>query len=154
MLDIGDVRDLVIRPALETLRLWTPAADQLLLGTALKESDGFRKLRQYGGGPAVGLWQMERATFDDLEGRYLLRRPELAERVRMLSHLALFEALAWNLAYACGLARVRYFMVPAPLPALDDIEAQARYWKQHYNTPGGRGTVAEYVETWQRYMDA
>jgi hypothetical protein len=152
VLSIADVRDLVIRPALEAIGLYSPAAEQLLIGTGLQES-GFRKLRQYGKGPALGLWQMEPFTHDDLWATYLNRKPDLAARLREICVDPAAGSLAWNLRYAAAMCRVKYYRVPAKLPAADDIEAQAAYWKMHYNTPLGRGTVAEYLETWHRYVN-
>ena len=32
-----------------------------------------------------------------------------------------------------------------PLPEAGDIEGQAAFWKQHYNTPFGVGTVSKYA---------
>ena len=48
---------------------------QLLLGTAAVESY-FIYRRQLGGGPAVGLWQMESRTARDIFDNYLRYRPE------------------------------------------------------------------------------
>ena len=31
------------------------------------------------------------------------------------------------------------------LPEAGDIEGQGQYWKTHYNTPLGKGTVTKYV---------
>ena len=60
-LNVRDLRVEVIRPALRALDLWSPAAEDLVLGTAAQES-GLAYLRQIGGGPALGLWQIEPAT--------------------------------------------------------------------------------------------
>lgn len=152
MLSLGDVRDLVVRPALQHIGLHSPAAEQLVLGTGLIES-GLKKLRQYGNGPALGLFQMEPFTHDDLWQTFLNRKPDLAARLRAICPDPAADKLPWNLQYAAAMCRVKYFRAPASLPALDDIEAQAAYWKLHYNTPLGRGKVAEYVETWHRYVD-
>lgn len=149
MLSLGDVRDLVIRPALKELGLHSPAAEQLLIGTALQES-GLKKLRQYGNGPALGLWQMEPFTHDDLWLNFLNRKKDLADRLREMCQEPTADKLTWNLRYAAAMCRVKYFQVPAKLPGYDDIPAQAAYWKRYYNTPLGRGTVAEYLETWHR----
>ena len=48
MLEPQQVRSLVIRPVIRRLGLWSPAAERLLLGTALTES-GLRHLRQVRG---------------------------------------------------------------------------------------------------------
>lgn len=151
MLDVGQVRALVIRPALEALHLHSVAAEELVLGTALQES-GLRYLQQLGGGPALGLWQMEPATHDDLWTNFLNYRPDLAERVRSLCATPICEALAGNLWYAAAMCRLHYFRRPEPLPEAGNITNMASYWKRFYNTSGGKGSVTEYLANWQKYM--
>ena len=34
---------------------------------------------------------------------------------------------------------------PEALPEAGDLEGQAAFWKQHYNTPLGAGTVGKYM---------
>lgn len=136
-------------------RLHSVAAVELLVGTALKESGGLRWRRQLNHGPARGLFQMEGATYDDIWRNYLAFRPVLAEAIRSAftpagGELA-FEQVTDDDAYAAVMARLKYLRVPAPLPPAGDVQAQAKYWKDHYNTKLGKGTVASYVETWAKY---
>jgi len=135
-----------IRPALAALRLGGPAAERLLLGTALTES-GLVHLRQVGGGPALGLYQIEPATHRDLWRTYLAYRPALAARLlRLAAPTGPGDAqLVWNLGYATGVARLIYRRRPEPLPPADDLEGLARYWKAHFNSAAGRGGVADFL---------
>ncbi|MFT9325008.1 MAG: hypothetical protein ABF537_12850, partial [Acetobacter sp.] len=57
-LDLAQFKALLVSPVLGQLELGGNAAVNLLTGTALVES-GLVWLRQNGGGPALGLWQME-----------------------------------------------------------------------------------------------
>jgi hypothetical protein len=136
-------------------RLSSAAAVELLLGTALKESGGLRWRRQLNNGPARGLFQMEGATYEDIWRNYLAFRPVLADAIRSAFTPAggelSFEQIVDDDAYAAVMARLHYLRVPAPLPAAGDVPAQAKYWKDHYNTKLGKGTVAGYVETWTTY---
>lgn len=152
MLDISQFRRAIIRPALETIELYSLAAEELMLGTALQES-GLRYLEQLGGGPALGLWQMEPETHDDIHDNYLVYRPELLQRLMLLTNLAIPLALTAQLWYAAAMCRIHYYRSPDPLPAAGDLPAQAAYWKRIYNTEQGRGTKAEYVANWRKYMD-
>ena len=52
------------------------------------------------------------------------------------------------------MARAHYLRVPEPLPDAGDVEALAAYWKQHYNTPAGAGSEAEFIDNYQRVVDA
>jgi len=142
--------DTVITPTTTALGLGGPAADQLLLGTALQES-GLKSRVQIGGGPALGLFQMEPATHDDCWKNFLAYRPGLAARIIALLPDGIkptASALENNDAYACGMARIKYLRAPQVLPSAGDLDGQAAYYKTYYNGPGA-ATVAEYVENWQ-----
>ena len=82
-MDPVDFHDYVIKPTLDQLNLDQPGASFLLLGTALVESN-LERVRQVGGGPALGVFQMEPATHASLWGDWLPRHQELA---RDLLHL-------------------------------------------------------------------
>lgn len=142
-IDVGQLRRLVIRPSLEYIGLWSQAAENLVVGTALTESRG-EYLKQLGSGPALGLWQMEPATHADIWEHFLAYQDDLADRVRGLQTVRaddFHEELVGNLFYAAAMCRVHYRRVPAALPLPGDKVGLARYWKEHYNTPAGAGTV-------------
>ncbi|MGE0289644.1 MAG: hypothetical protein AB7I42_25850 [Bradyrhizobium sp.] len=164
-LDLDQLREWVIRPVLAHLGSTSRALEQLLLGTAIQESRG-QYLKQLKGGPAVGLYQMEPATHDDIWRNYLAYHQALATRVRMLDLQMWYEnsaeEMAGNLYYATAMCAVHYLRRASikytrgdirearwPLPPADDIAAQARYYKRWYNTPQGRGSEAEYVQNWR-----
>lgn len=152
MIDIDQFRDLVIEPTLEHLGLYSVAATELVLGTALQESR-LTYIKQLGNGPAVGLFQMEPATHKDIWENFLRYRSDLTDKVRELAGQVATpapEEMIWNMRYACAMCRVHYRRVREPLPTAGDRPSQAAYWKQHYNTPLGRGTQTEYIENWER----
>ena len=62
MIDHAQFREHVVRYALKCTGTWSHAAENLVVGTALAES-GLKFLRQKGGGPALGLFQIEPSTF-------------------------------------------------------------------------------------------
>lgn len=153
MIDIGQFRSLVVRPTLERLDAHSAAAENLVLGTALQES-ALRYLHQLGSGPALGLFQMEPATHDDLWDSYLAHRADLRERVAALlaPGAARLDQLVWNLGYATAMCRVHYRRVPAALPDAGDVAGLAAYWKQYYNTPAGRGRPEEFIDKYERLV--
>ena len=105
VLDVKDFRKLVIQPTLVHLELWSEAAEILLLGTALTES-GLRYLKQRGGGPALGLFQIEKVTHEDIWTSYLMKdkNKKLQANVKwLLSRTPLDEQLIHNLAYATAI---------------------------------------------------
>lgn len=145
MLDLTDFREAIVRPTLLHLGLHNDAAENLVVGTAVQESR-LTYLRQIKG-PALGLYQIEAATHQDLWNNWLIRKGELGDKVRdLLSRVpSATDQLICNLRYATAICRLIYYRRPEPLPAADDIIGLAGYWKQHYNTHLGRGTESEFA---------
>ena len=147
MLDPRDFRLCIIRPTLVHLELWSEAAELLLLGTAITESN-LRWLRQKKGGPGLGLYQIEKVTHDDIWKSYLnkITKTKLKAKITWLaSRMPLEEQLIHNLAYATGIARIIYWRRPESLPEVGDITGLAKYWKNHYNTHLGAGKEEDLV---------
>jgi hypothetical protein len=146
----------VIRPALRQLGTpyATPAAEQLVLGTAATESS-LRWIYQRPDGPAVGLWQMEPSTFRWLRDGFLdgdsRGRAELRSGVRQLSMGSPPEPheLAGNLFLGAAFCRLRYLADPHVLPPAFDVVALAGTWKRVYNTHLGAGTPSNFIEAWE-----
>jgi len=90
---------------------------------------------------AIGIFQMERKTFDWLSEKYWFKVKDIE-----------FHELEYNLKYAIIFARLRYLVVPHPLPDADDVKGLAAYWKKYYNTEYGAGTVEEFVEGYEKYV--
>lgn len=149
MLNIQQFREWVIVPALDAISLNSVAAQELLLGTALQESR-LTYLAQIRG-PALGVFQMEPATHDDIWLSFLSYKPDLSRALQNISAKQTPKELATNLLYAAAMCRVHYYRVSAPLPEAGAINAQAAYWKAHYNTPRGKGAAAEYLKNWNTY---
>ena len=110
---------------------------------------------------------MEPTTHDDIWKNYLSYRPGLSKDVKQFASRMNVEQvisknrldfsvqpkeLITNLAYATAMTRIHYLRIKGALAEHDDIDGQAHYWKQHYNTPQGKGTVEEYVENYFIYV--
>lgn len=145
-----DLRHYIIRPTLQHLQLWTKAAENLLLGTAAQESELGTYLHQLNG-PALGIYQIEPATHDDIWQHYLDYRRPLAQRVLALGN-AREEQLIANLNYATAIARLVYLRAPQALPAHNDLDGLAHYYKRYYNTPKGKATPQQFIENYQRWV--
>ena len=148
--------DNVIVPVLKNLELDSRPARGLLLGTAMQESKLGFYLKQLGNGPALGIYQMEPATYVDIWESWLEFRPRLASKIKAWSVTMVYASysappeLVWNLAYATAMARVHYLRKPGAIP--DKVEGWAEYWKQHYNSYLGKGTVAEFIAGWEQLV--
>ncbi len=149
----------VIRPTLAHLGLGSVSAELLIAGTIAQESGG-KYLKQLGNGPALGIVQMEPATYKDIWMNYLKYRSSLSLKVSVLAskkdtkpHFPNESELISNLSFAVAMCRVHYRRVTEPLPVIDDfasfagfVEALGKYWKQYYNTHQGAGTVQEFID--------
>jgi len=154
LLDVQQFKEQILDPTLKAVALYSESAVNLLLGTAIQESS-LTYLKQKGGGPALGLFQIEPATLDDIYFRYLRRedKKELLGRIQQFSTAEdVLEQVIGNLPFAVAIARVRYLMVPEALPACDDLQALAEYWKKFYNTSRGAGTVQGFIENYKFYV--
>jgi len=147
----GQLRQLVISPALASIGLGGQAAEELLMGTVLQESEGGTYLHQLGQGPAIGIFQMEPRTHDDLWASFLSRRADLSAKVSslLMPGQSRLDQLAGNLLYAAAMARLLYYRCPEPLPAPGDIPAQAAFYKRWYNTAQGAASVESYLQRWK-----
>ena len=146
-INIDQLADLVIRPALFHIELHSEAAENLVLGTALVESRG-EYIKQLGKGPALGIFQMEPATARDIWESYLMFNEPLGGLVRGLMTNIVEDndvEIIGNLYYAAAMCRIHYRRVPRALPGPSDVEGMAAYWKRFYNTPAGKGTVEKAI---------
>lgn len=115
MVNVQQFRNLVLDPTLKQSGLYFLEASDLLLGTALVESN-LEHLKQIGGGPALGFFQMEPETFDDIFYRYLCRGDK--DKLRYTVRTFIVKESAWcettkpvnqlitNLPWICDPAKV------------------------------------------------
>ncbi len=142
---LSHLRGVIIRVLKRSDGLYSDAALALLLGTAAVESDLGTYTRQRGGGPARGIFQMERPTFDDIQTRLKVRYPEITDWIH--------EDQETDLHQATIMARLKYRSIPTPLPSADDLQALAEYWKLYYNTPLGAGTIEKFKAKYIKYIE-
>lgn len=149
-------RGLVVRPTLQYLTPDIPyseEAEDLLVMTAAHESHLGTYLKQLNG-PALGVYQMEPATLEDIWNNYLEYRQDIKSKLYLLCGDVYYggpEELVTNLQFATAMARVHYYRVPEALPRSTDFEtrsdyvrALAKYAKKYYNTEKGKATVEDY----------
>ena len=154
-MNIEQLRNLVVAPTLKRFDMWSESAEQLLIGTIMQESRA-EYIQQLGGGPALGVYQMEPETHDDIWRNYLDYRPQTQEALFSVMSCEAHDSaqihgvppadeLISNLKYATLMCRLHYRRVPKPLPKANDINGLAEYWKEHYNTYKGAGSVSEFI---------
>lgn len=152
-LNVRQLLERVVRPALRAMPSLPMGAhvEQILLMIAAHESDGFHFLYQRPDGPAIGLWQMEPFTFEDLRDRVAPKVPGVHAFCGGM--VPTKWELAGNLFLACAYARLKLYASPGALPGRDEKWAQARYAKQFYNSPKGKATVEKYVRAYETQVE-
>lgn len=137
--------------ALEPEIKYSIDAENLICGTGAQES-AYGKYRKQINGPALGVYQMEPVTFNDIVNNFLAYKPALRAKIMRVSGVDKFDSadLVNNDKLAICFCRLQYYRQSAPIPT--DLNAQAAYYKQYYNTPKGKATVEQYLENYRRYV--
>lgn len=93
----------------------------------------------------VGLTQFDQIGFDDVVAR---TRPKNKRRLLDMLGYDLDKIKLADLAtdpmLALIMVRLKYMLITEEIP--DTVEGRARYWKQHFNTEAGKGTVQGYID--------
>ena len=134
MLNCNQFRKLIIQPALKRIELYSQEAEDLLVGTCGQESKGGTYLFQQGTNPdlnsslqknilAVGIYQMEPRTHDDLWDNYIFEHEKLAALLKPFAECTAYK-MVYDLYYATIMARIFYLRVPEPTPKPQDSNAR------------------------------
>lgn len=151
-LDKYQFREL-ISDTLDEINLYSEDAVNLLMGTAAQESVFGTYLKQLKSGPALGIFQMEPNTYNDIVNNYLRYNIGLLNNIEDASQCEVennSDNLVWNFKLAICMARVHYLRVKEELPK--DLSGYARYWKQYYNTYKGKGTEEEFIRNYKKFV--
>jgi len=137
----------IIKLALQYFDLDSEDARSLIYKTGKAES-GYKTLQQYGGGPALGFFQMEPSTCRDIWDNYVMYRPKYRDKLYSLGFDdgTLEFCLLSNIGLQAAFCRLHYRRVPSALPKSDNLKDQAKYWKKYYNSELGKGTIKHFME--------
>lgn len=144
---------ITIKDVLERLNMYSDGAVELLMGTCAVESDFCKFDKQIGGGPALGWWQMEPATMNDLWSNYIKYKEGL--KAILASEFEMYgpniERLQNDPEYGIVMARLLYRRSKTLIPDADDIAGLATTWKKVYNTYLGKGTVEKFIKKYKQH---
>lgn len=112
-------------------------------------------LKQIGGGPALGLIQMEPLTHDstwkygdsvwvNAKKLGIISSFDHSNKIRPLS-----DRLIYDLRYNVFMARQRLFMKDGALP--DNIDDLSRYLKKHWNSVAGAASEMSYRDDYLKW---
>ena len=145
---INEIKE-IAEYALYRIDSYSDDALALVVRTGMAES-GYRALKGYGdGNPAIGFWQIEPATMNDMIENYINYRSKYKKTLISLGmnfEKDTIMSIMSNMAVQAALCRLHYRRDKDPLPSWDDMEGQAKYWKRVYNTVEGRGTVKHFIK--------
>lgn len=140
MLNISQFRHFIIKQSLNAIQAWSQDAEELLVFTCAVESLGGTYIHQVNG-PALGIYQMEPDTHNDIWENYIKKNPSLNIMIQTnLVGCSQLDAnrLIYDLQYATIMARLHYMRVKEPLPSSKNIEDIWAYYKKYYNTEHGK----------------
>tara|TARA_R100001129_G_scaffold148098_2_gene109656 strand:+ start:40 stop:489 length:450 start_codon:yes stop_codon:yes gene_type:complete len=143
---IKDIKD-IIDWTLKQMDMYSEDAADLIFRTGMVET-GYKAIKQYGGGPALGFFQVEPETIRDTIENYASYRPKVQKGLIMLGfdNKDMEIRVMSNIALQVAFCRLKYRRDKNPLPKAGDLAAQARYWKRVYNTMEGKGTTEHFME--------
>jgi hypothetical protein len=153
-MNVADLRAL-IQSTLKTAPrdLYTTDVEELLVATAAQESH-LGVWRQQINGPALGIFQMEPATWEDLFRNYIMYHADLNEWVRSYIKLPVLGAreLITNDSLAIAMARLLYLRAPEPIPSGTSLWALWALYKKRWNTPEGAATWQQFRTNYATYV--
>jgi len=130
----------------------TEALD-IVYATGLVESK-YEYIEQIGTGPARSFWQVEPQTAVDNCKNFISTRPELMQKCADILGIDPYHfidpqpdnwdwILRTNIAAGILHCRIKYWRVPESIE--NSPEGLAKYWKEHYNTAEGAGSVEHFL---------
>ncbi len=152
-----ELRHYVVCPALKHLGMWCPTAENLLLGTAARESGlGFHlKLANH---QALGIYQISPRMHRNIWDHFLASKPDLASKVRGLASQREFlshphHELATNLVYATAIAWLVYHRCDINIKRIDpnDTPTLGKLWQKHFHSRNP-GTVQSFCDSYQQMI--
>jgi hypothetical protein len=160
-------RELIIKPSLKSIDLYSENDEELLILTLANESLGGTYLKQING-HAWGPFQCEPNSYLETCSNHLYKysndnsKPfeisELGKKVNyylnwyVTYHIPPIQFLATNLSYATIICRLFYLRAKEPIPDKDDVIGLFNYYKRYYNTSEGKATEKEVIDNYHLYL--
>lgn len=154
MIDNKQLRELIIKPSLDLLQMYSAEAEELLVFTCACESLGGTYLKQIKG-PALGIYQMEPATYTDIWQNYIKNHGMVVNLLTLnfaCHNMPLPERMIYDLRFATAMARLHYRRCKQPLPKSTDIDGIWEYYKKFYNTHLGKAEKESSIKHYQKYI--
>lgn len=154
MFKYNQFKEVIVRPVLDDLQMYSENAETLLMFTAGAESLGGTYLTQVKG-PALGVFQCEPDTHYDIWFNFIKYRSGLMNIMALkfaVNNIPEAFRLVYDLRYAAAIARIHYLRVKEPLPNKDNIEAVYEYYKKYYNTVKGKSSQSKAIANYESFL--
>lgn len=156
MFNANQLAELIIKPALFDLIMFSPEAVQLLSFTCAVESDGGTYIHQING-PALGIYQMEPKTYADIWENFINKKPNI---LMVLTHsfdcgrMPSEDRLIYDLRFATAMTMLHYQRHYVPFPKIGDNDALYKFYKQYYNTANGKADYTKCMAAYRHFTNS
>lgn len=153
MFNIAQFRQLIVQSSLKDLNLYSQGAEELLVFTCAAESRGGTYLQQIKG-PALGIYQMEPLTYNDIWQNFIKYKPKLSLILSEnfdVHNMPSESRLIYDLRFATAMSRIHYLRFNTVLPSHQDVDALWAYYKKFYNTELGKAKKEECIKAYQEF---
>ncbi len=156
MFNIKQFREDIVAPTLGALQIRNANMAELLVFTCAVESAGGTYVRQIKG-PALGIYQIEPATFTDLFVNYVLRKPDIANLFTLnlgMHRMPQPEEVITNLSLATACTAMLYQYRKARLPADSKLTSEQLWdiYKPLYNTVKGASKKEPSIAAYEKWI--
>jgi len=154
MLNVDQLRELIIKPALSKLHAYSEVASELLVFTCAVESEGGTYVKQIKG-PALGIYQMEPKTYYDIWQKFIRNKSNMLMLMTtnfLCPRVPPEERLIYDLEFATAMGRIHYQRIQEALPKSADPEVLWEYYKQYWNTPEGSAKKDKSLKAYENFI--
>lgn len=170
MISCKQFRTFVIQPALNAINYYNPDLEELLVAIVGHESKGGCYIHEEDG-PALGIYQMEPRTHDDLWMNHILKLRfsdglKIYDNIISSNYLKVnvirdfngnmigkpdSKLIIYNMFYSTQMAAVFFHRVGRDLPKRNDPLQIAAFWKLYWNTPQGKGLEKDFISNYAKF---
>jgi len=152
MFDIKQFRQCILSPTMEALQIRSPQLAELMVFTCATESAGGTYLKQIVG-PALGIYQIEPATFTDVWINYILRKPDIVNLLSLnlgVHRMPMPTDVIHDLRLATATSLFLYIQRKAK-PLDSSEETMWDLYKRLYNTVKGKATKDASIKAYRKF---
>ena len=162
MIECSQLRDYIIKPSLQLINMYSEGSEELLVAICAQESSGGRYLKQIGG-PALGIFQMQPSTHDNIWTKYLLNSDK-EKTINTLGYTVLkgcryiisppAEVMIHNLYYATMMARCFWLGFEGLIPDKNDLDGIWDIYKEYWNTEDGAAIQSKFFSSYYEFTSS